>query len=283
MKRIFHLRSLRVALFCSALAAGAGAQQLDLPRPSPNAKVVQTVGLTDISVDYSAPGVKGRKIWGGVVPYDKLWRAGANSATKVTFSRDVTIVGKPVPAGSYALFVIPSKTTWTVVLNKDINQPGTGDGYKQDLDVLRVVVKPQAVPLRERLSYQVVDFNETQGWLVLEWEHVRLSVPVTVGTDAQVAANIKTLGDDEWRPWTNAARYELERKDYDAGLALVEKSLQKKETWLNVWTKAQLLAGKGKYKDAYPLAEKANELGPKSPPFFAADDVKKALVDWKGK
>jgi len=277
-------RALRLAVLCTALSSPALAQQLELPRPSPNAKVVQTVGLTDITVEYSSPGVKGRKIWGVLVPYDKVWRAGANAVTKVTFSRDVTIVGKPVPAGSYALFVIPGKTTWTVALNKDLNQPGTGAGYKQEQDLLRVLVKPQSIPMRERLAYEIRDFSDAQATLVLEWERVRLAVPIVLGTDAQVAASLKTFAEEEWRPWNNAARYELEsKKDYDAGLELVEKSLQKRETWLNVWTKAQLLAAKGRYKEAYPLAQKANELGEKSPPFFFADEVKKALADWKGK
>lgn len=277
------LRSLQVVLFCLALSGSAFAD-LELPRPSPFAKVSQTVGLTDISVDYSSPGVKGRKIWGTLVPYDKIWRAGANNLTKITFSRDVNIVGRPVPAGTYAFFVIPGKTQWILVLNKDLNQPGIGSGYKQELDQLRVLVKPQAIPMRERLAYQIVDFDDAHATLTLEWERVRLSMPIKVDTDGQVQASLKTFTEEEWRPWNNAARYELEsKKDYDAGLALAEKSIAKKETWLNVWTKAQLLAAKGKYKEAFPLAQKANELGAQSPQFFFADDVKKALVDWKGK
>lgn len=278
-----NLRSLQVAAFCLALAGPAFAD-LDLPRPSPFAKVAQTVGLTDISVDYSAPGVKGRKIWGTLVPFDKLWRAGANNVTKITFSREVNIVGKQVPAGSYAFFVIPGKTQWTLILNKDLNQPGIGSGYKPELDQLRVLVKPQTIPMRERLAYQIVDFDDAHATLTLEWERIRLSLPIKIDTDAQVQASLKTFADEEWRPWNNAARYELEsKKDYDAGLALIEKSIAKKETWLNVWTKAQLLAAKGKYRDAYPLAARANDLGAQSPQFFFADEVKKALADWKGK
>jgi hypothetical protein len=277
-------RSLRLLAFCIALSTPTLAEELQLPRPSPSAKVVQTVGLTDVSVEYSSPGVKNRQIWGTVVPYDKLWRAGANAATKITFSRAVTIVGLTVPAGSYAFFVIPGKTTWTLVLNKDVAQPGTGAGYKQELDVLRVLVKPETVPFRERLAYEIVDFDDNHATLRLEWERVRLSLPIQFDTDAQVAASLKSFTEEEWRPWTNAARYELEsKKDYDAGLALVDRSIQKKETWLNVWTKAQLLAAKGLYKEAYPLAQRANELGQASPPFFFSEDVKKALVDWKNK
>jgi hypothetical protein len=278
------LRPIALTLFCLALSAPAGAQELVLPRPSPNAKITQTVGLTDITVEYSAPTVKGRKIWGELVPYEKLWRAGANAATKVTFSRDVKIVGRSLPAGSYALFAIPTKKTWTIVFNKDIAQPGTGAGYKQELDVLRVTVTPTAIPMHERLGYQILDFTDTKATLTLEWEKLRVAVPIELDTEAQVQANIQAYSGDTWRPYNNAARYMLEtKKDYDAGLQLIEKSLQVKEEWLNVWTKAQLLAAKRKYKEAYPLAQKANDLGAKSPQFFLADEVKKALVDWKNK
>src|SRR5689334_23112914 len=100
-------RTLALSLLLTTAGAAPAFAQLDLPRPSPFAAVKQTVGLTDITVDYSSPGVKGRKIWGTLVPYDKMWRAGANSATKITFSKDVKIDGKPVPAGSYSFFVIP--------------------------------------------------------------------------------------------------------------------------------------------------------------------------------
>jgi hypothetical protein len=278
------LRTIAVTVLCLTFASPAFAQELTLPRPSPNAKVTQTVGLTDITVEYSSPTVKGRKIWGELVPYEKLWRAGANSATKVTFSRDVKIVGKPIPAGSYALFAIPTKKTWTIVFNKEANQPGTGASYKAEQDILRVTVTPTAAPMRERLAYQIVDFTDAKANLTLEWEKLRVAIPVELDTDAQVQGNIQAYSTDTWRPYNNAARYMFEtKKDYDAGLALVEKSLAIKEDWLNVWTKAQLLAAKGKYKDAYPLAQKASDLGQKAAVFFFADDVKKALVDWKNK
>jgi len=222
------------ALLFAVTLSGSAAADLDLPRPSPFAKVSQTVGLTEISVDYSAPGVKGRKIWGELVPYDKIWRAGANNLTKIAFGKDVTIVGRPVPAGTYAFFVIPGKTQWTLVLSKDLTQPSTGAGYKQESDQLRVLVKPVAIPMRERLAYQIVDFDDSKATLTLEWERVRLAMPIVVGTDAQVAASLKTFSEEEWRPWNNAARYELEsKKDYDAGLRLVDTSIAKKETWLN--------------------------------------------------
>ena len=271
-------------VFCTVVAAPALAQQLELPRPSPNAKVVQTAGLTDIEIDYSSPAVRGRKIWGTVVPYGQVWRAGANAATKVSFSKDVSIGGTAVPAGAYALFVIPNaKGPWTVIISKNANQPGSF-AYKKEEDLLRVDVKPQTIPSRERLAYLVEDFTNDAATISLEWEKVRLPIAVKLTTREQVDANLKALEENGWAPYNAAARYELEQaKSYDAGLKLVDQSLQMKEDWQNVWTKAQLLAAKGNYKAAYPLAEKANELGQKSPRFFLADDVKKALSDWKSK
>ena len=278
--------SLPVALALATFAicpSPARAQQLDLPRPSPFAKVVQTVGLTDITVDYSSPGVKGRKIWGGVVPLDQVWRTGANSATKVTFSKDVTVGTTKVPAGSYSLFTIPGADAWTVILNK--NATASTREYKQAEDLVRVTgVKPVAIPLRERLAFTVADFSDNTANIDMEWEKVRVSLPVKLATDEQTAANIKGMTDGAWRPWNAAARYQFEtKKDYDQALALVDRSLSLKEDWFNVWTKAQVLAAKGKTKEAHALAEKAKALGDKGPEgtFFYADDVKKAIAEWK--
>jgi hypothetical protein len=278
-------RLLAVALSClGALATPALAQQLELPRPSPLAKVSQMVGLTEVAVEYSSPAVKGRTIFGGLLPWDQLWRTGANSATKITFSKDVTVAGTAVPAGSYAIFTIPGKQSWTVILNKNTNQGGTGQ-YKKELDQLRFQAKPEAIPNRERLAFVFNDFNESSASLALEWEKVRVVLPIGVHTDEQALANIKAMTDGSWRPYTSAARYLLEqKKDYDAGLKLVDQSIALHEDWLNVWTKAQLLAAKGNKKEAHALAEKSRSLGEKAGDgFFFADEVKKAIAEWKGK
>lgn len=270
------------ALVPALQSAPALAQQLELPRPSPSAKVSQSVGLTEVTVDYSSPAAKGRKIWGGVVPLGEVWRTGANGATKVTFSKDSFVADKPVPAGTYALFTIPGKDSWTVILNKNANQGGTGQ-YKQDLDVLRIQARPQVAPLRERLTFIFTGTTESTTSLDLEWEKVRVSIPIKAGTEAQVQAGIKAMEENSWRPYNNAARYLLDsKKEYDRALQLTERSLSLKEEWLNVWTKAQLLAAKGKAAEACPLALRAKSLGEKTPDaFFFAEDVKKALTDWK--
>jgi hypothetical protein len=261
----------------------AAAQQLELPRPSPLAKVSQVVGLTEVAVEYSSPAVKGRKIWGDIVPYDKLWRTGANLATKITFSKDVLVADQPVPAGSYAIFTIPGKTSWTVAINKNFNQGGT-DQYDQKLDVLRFQAKPQPAPARERLTFVFSNTTESATSLDLEWEKLRVSLPIKAKTDEQVATSINNMVTGAWRPYNNAARYLLEaKKDLDQALKLVDQSIAIKEDWLNVWTKAGILAAKGQYRDAHALAEKTKQLGGQSQNFFFKDEVDKALSEWKNK
>jgi tetratricopeptide (TPR) repeat protein len=281
MKRIV-LRFAVAVIVC--LSAGSARADLELPRPSPFAKVVQTVGLSDITVDYSSPGVKGRKIWGGLVAYDQMWRAGANNATKITFSRDVTFAGKPVPAGSYAFFVIPTKGAWTVILNKKADQAGIGRDYKESEDLLRVQVTPKAAPFRERLAYLVTDFSDDKASLDLEWEKLRLPIPITMKTSEQALANINAAIDSGWRTYANAARYMLEnKKDYDTGMKYIDQSLALKEDWFNLWIKAELLKAKGNAPEARATGEKAYELGKKSPMFFLESEIKKTLEDWKRK
>lgn len=256
--------------------------ELKLPALSPEAKVVQTAGLTTITVDYSAPAVKGRKIWGGLVPMDKVWRAGANHSTLITFSQPVMIGDKDVAAGSYAYFAIPGAQSWTLIVSKQTDLWGS-DGYKPENDVVRVTAKPQPIPNRERLVYLVTNFDNAQAHIDLEWEKVRVTLPVKLKTAEQATASIKAL-DDMSGQYTSAARYYFEEKDYANTLAWADKSLAAKETWLGYWVKAQALAAQKKFKDALPLAEKAQALGQQNPErFFYADDVKKALADWKGK
>jgi hypothetical protein len=272
---------LLMALITSMLAATpALAQQIDIPRPSPAAKVSQTAGLTEISVDYSSPAAHGRTIFGGVVPYGAVWRTGANSATKISFSKDVTIGGKTVPAGTYALFTLPEKDRWTFIVNKDAGQFGAFQ-YKQADDVVRVESRPSEVSLRERMTFVFSDTTDDATRLDLEWDRTRVSLPIQVNTDLQVTSSIQGLERSGWRPWNAAAQYLLNHKRYDEAARLVDQSLRIKEDWQNDWTKAQLLAAQGKNGDARAFAEKAQALGSKDQNFFAADDVQKFLAQGK--
>ncbi len=272
-----------VVVAASLLTGLAQAQEtkLELPRPSPYATFKQTVGLTDVTVAYSSPAVRGRKIWGSVVPYDELWRAGANECTKVTLSTAATIEGKPVPAGAYCLFLLPTKAGWTFILNKDTSLGGT-DKYKASDDVLRVPATASTIPARERLAFSVLDFTDVGGTLAMEWDTVRVAVKFELPTRANVLAEIRKLKTDDWAPYNRAARYLLEAKAEPAyAMELVDKSIKLKEDWFNDWTKAQLLAASGNTKQALAMAQRAQNLGKQASNFFYADEVAKAISDWK--
>jgi hypothetical protein len=266
------------------LTASPAAAQLELPAPSPAAKVMQVAGLTEISVDYSSPAVKGRKIWGALVPYDQVWRTGANAATKITFSREVTFGGKPVPAGTYSIVTLPSEKGWTVVLNKELGLFGGGKTYDAKDDVVRVSATTSEIPNRERLTFLFSNTTDEQTSLELEWEKLRVSVPIQVNTAAQAQENIKSAVNGSWRSLANAGRYVADTsKDYATALKYLDNSVAIQSHWYNNWIKADILARSGKYAEARKFAQTAWDLGQKDEGFFYKDAVAKALVDWKGK
>src|SRR5215470_4023584 len=182
------------------LASGAARAQIETPAPSPHAKVEQRVGLTDVTVDYSSPAVKSRKIWGDLVPFDKPWRTGANSATKLIVSKDFTFGGSAVKAGTYSLYTVPGKTSWTVFLGSNADVWGTEVADKEKV-VAQTTVKPTALAQpRERMIFAFSDTTEAGTNLDLEWEKLRVRVPITVDTKAQVTASIEKTLADSWRP-----------------------------------------------------------------------------------
>ncbi|MCU0344689.1 MAG: DUF2911 domain-containing protein [Ignavibacterium sp.] len=148
-------------------------------RISPKAGVMQTVGFTEVRIDYSRPGVKKREIWGKLVPYDAVWRAGANEATKITFSTDVTIEGKKLKKGSYSLFAIPGKNDWTIIFNKVADQWGAFE-YNESEDALRVKVKTEKAIWQEWLSYTINKASDTSAVIRLEWEKIKVPFKVEV-------------------------------------------------------------------------------------------------------
>ena len=267
-------------IMCAAFQISNVSAQLVLPQPSPKASVMQTVGLTDITIDYSSPGVKGRNIWGDVVPFDKVWRAGANAATKISFSKDVTIEGTNVPKGSYSIFMIPSKAEWTIIINK--NPTASMDEYKQDMDLIRIKSAPTSINNRERLAYMITDFNDDAATVSMEWEKVHVSFKVAFATDKQAIENIDKTTGSTWSIYNSAARYYFDKKDYDKALGYANQSLSLSQQWFNNWMKAQILAAKGLTSEAYKFALTAKEIGDQKPEgFFYKTQVEKAIADWK--
>jgi Protein of unknown function (DUF2911) len=272
--------ALLVSLFV-LVSFSAAAQQLTLPAPSPAAMVKQTVGLTDITVEYSSPAVKKRKIWGALVPFDKAWRTGANAATKITFGKDVKIADKPVPAGSYAIVTIPTAKGWTLALNKDTTIWSAGKAYDEKQDFVRVPVTTAAIPNRERLTFLFNNTTDVDTSLELEWEKLKVIIPIKTDTEAQALASISSTLENAWRPHANAARYMAEKKDFAKAVTYIDQSLAMQSHWYNNWIKADILYKSGKVGEARTFAQTAKTLGEKDPNFFFKDDVEKALVEWK--
>jgi hypothetical protein len=191
MKNILNLFVMLILAFSvSALAQQDKKQDKKHEKPdvkkvrvSPKAGVFQTIGITDVNVSYSRPGVKNRKIWGELVPYNKVWRAGADEATKITFSTDVIIEGKKLPAGSYGFFAIPGENEWTLIFNKVSDQWGAFT-YNESEDALRIKVKPVSNSNHDWLLYSFTDMTSTTAQLNLIWEKLKVSFKIEGKGDA---------------------------------------------------------------------------------------------------
>jgi hypothetical protein len=280
----------KIRLSAAALVLGAAPAlaQLTTPLPSPNATVTQTIGITKAEVVYSRPSVKGRVIWGELVPYDKVWRTGANAVTKISFDTDVTVEGQKLPAGAYGLFTIPGKTEWTVIFNKQ--STGAPNDYAADKDVLRVKVKPAALAENKELftiSFPAVSANGAT--LQLAWEKLKLSLAIGVDTNAVFLAKAKeavaAAKPDDWRTPATAARYLYEAKYATEDAAkFLDKSLATKETFGNLSLKANVLAGQGDKKGALVWGEKAlaaaKTADPKPFPESVAE-LEKNMAAWR--
>lgn len=266
------------------LTAMPAMAQLKLPAPSPAAKVSQEVGVSEISIEYSSPAVNGRKVWGELVPNDKAWRSGANAATKITFSHPVTFGGKAVPAGSYAIVSLPSQKGWKVMLNTDLGLWRGGTPYDAAKDVASVSATTTEIPSRERLTYVFSDTTDNGTRLDLEWEKLRVSVPIQVDTAALAKANIEQAQKNTAGMHASAASYIAETsKDYAAALKHADAAVAANPTWYNHWVRAGVLSSMGKWADARKSAQAAWDLGQKDKNFFYRDQVSKALAEWKNK
>lgn len=256
-----------MSVFLSAVALYAGSSQAaELPQPSPKARVEQTVGLTLFSVDYSSPTVAGRKVWNGLVPLDEPWRSGANRVTKLTASKPFTFGGKAVPAGSYALYTIPGKNSWTVALNTESEAWGASLP-DASTDVVRVTVKPEQVPFRERLIYTFSTATYDGARLDLEWERLRIGIPLRVETLAHVAASLTDAEDPS---------------DLAAAMQYVDRLAATSMTWDGHWLRAQILARQGKKAEAIKEGQRARQLGSSDAGYrkLYAAQVDAALSKW---
>jgi hypothetical protein len=273
------------ALVAIHLAGAALAQQLDLPRPSPNATVSQMVGVTKVSIQYSSPGVKGRKVWGELVPYGEVWRTGANENTTITFSTPVKIDGKELPAGTYGLQTIPAAGDWTVILSKDADLWGAFE-YKPENDALRVQAKPRTVAdSLERMAFTFEDTTDTSTKVVLGWEKLRVPFQIDVDTPKLVLDAAKDAV--RWQTPLQAANYCIQNNTcLDEAGRWIDASIALQEGFSNLRAKALLLAKKNDTKGAVTYGEKALAAAKTAQPAPNPQQVKDLegmVADWKKK
>lgn len=234
---------------------------LDLPRPSQHALVSQRVGITDITINYHRPLVNGRKIWGNLVPYGQVWRAGANENTTITFSDPVTIEGKSLDKGTYGLHMIPGEAQWIVIFSKNSTSWGSFT-YNQAEDALRVNVKPQATELHEALTYDFAQVKPDSAVVTLAWEKVAVPFTVGVNTKELVAENLhkqlRGLAQYSWDGWDDAANYLLDNNVHlDEALQYEDKSIQNEERFENLLAKSRILDALGRKEEGTTARDKA--------------------------
>ncbi|HZV68322.1 MAG TPA: DUF2911 domain-containing protein [Saprospiraceae bacterium] len=243
------------------------AQEIVLPRVSPKASVSYTIGLTNVEVHYGAPAVKERVIWGVLVPYNKVWRAGANEATTISFSTDVNIEGQNLKAGKYALFFIPGETEWTVIFNKKTDQWGAYE-YNEADDILRFTVQPKMNEgMQERLTYTINDMKTDMGYVKLAWEKMRLYMRFKTDVMEQSLANIMNAleaapEEKKWEVYAKGAQFMLDADgNIDQALEWIKKSTDRASHSWNWYIRAKIEAKKGDYTSAVASGTKSAELG----------------------
>ncbi len=249
------------AVLAAATGAAAQAPPLTLPQPSQEASALQRVGLTDISVTYHRPAGRGRTVWGDLVPYDQVWRAGANENTVVTFSTPVTVGGKMLPAGSYGLHMIPTKADWTVILSNDSTAWGSFF-YDQAKDAVRFTTRPEADGFHEHLLYTFESPAPGAVTLTLHWDKLALPVPITVDTPAVVSDSLdrqlRGLPGFFWQPFAQAAAWSANNKaNLDRASAWADKALTMNRNYQTLRAKALVLERKGDATAAASFREEA--------------------------
>ena len=259
-------RALSFCLAVAALAAVSSAQSfvLDLPRQSQHAKLTQRIGITDITINYHRPLVNDRKVWGGLVPYGQVWRAGANENTTITFSDPVTIEGKALDKGTYGLHMIPNADEWTVIFSKNSTSWGAFT-YNQAEDALRVTVKPRATETHNALTYDFDEVKPDSTIVELEWEKV--AVPFKVGVDvhgvveASLKNQLRNLSQYTWMSWDDAANYLLtEKVALPDALTYTNKSIENEDRYENESTKSKVLLALNRKDEATVAQKKALDL-----------------------
>ena len=263
------------------------AQGAQIPRASPKASISQTIGVTDISITYCRPSVRERKIFGNLVPYDKVWRAGANEATTISFNYPVIIGEKVVSPGKYALFMIPRSDKWTVILNKEWNQWGAYN-YDSGMDVLRLDLLPQNSVHTELCTYTFSEVTKHEGILSMTWENSKIDILLKTDTYENTLADIEratSAAQDYWYSYSAAAQYHYyEHQNAEKALEYINVAIALSAPNPAPWMlKSQILASEHKYQAAIDMAEIAIEVSKEHNFLFELEENEEKIKTWKKK
>ncbi len=222
------LKTIAAVLLITGGSIITNAQTLKVPAPSPLQTLKQAFALSDITIEYSRPGVKGRVIYGDVVPFGKIWRTGANATTKITFGEDVKVEGNAVAAGTYGIYTVPNKDSWEIMLYKDLTLAGNVAEYKKENELLRFTVKPTALGNKvETFTINVADVSPANANIELVWENTRVAFSVTADIDSKIMKNIETALAKDSRPYFQAAGYYYDNnKDLKTALEWANKATE---------------------------------------------------------
>ncbi len=257
---MIKFKHLFVSFAIVAFAGSADAQQLKVPQPSPLQTIDQAFALSNIKIEYSRPSLKGRTVFGDLVPYGKVWRTGANSSTKITFGEDVKIEGSTLPAGTYALYTIPNADSWEVIFYKDLKLGGNVADYKASEEALKVKVKPSALSSKtETFTINIADMTSNSANIELLWDKTRVAFGVTADIDSKIMKNIESALSADTRPYYQAASYYYENgKDLNQALTYVTKATEANPSAFWIWhLKAKIQTKLKDSKGAVESAEKS--------------------------
>ncbi len=281
-----HYKSvlLRLFIFYFGVTTYAFAQ-ITIPKKSPYAKIYQKVGLTDINIEYSRPSARGRTIFGDLVPYNQLWRTGANASTKIKLSTDVEILGQEVPAGQYAIYTIPNKDSWEFVFHKNTSLWGTGGkDYSETENLMRFKVESQTeANFAETFQISIEDLSDIQCTIILAWGHTRVAFQVDLETDLEVLKNIdKAMQGVAANTYYSAASYYLDKQlDLNKALGWIDKAIDQTNSYWMVRKKAQILFAQNKTSSAIEVNRKALKLAEKAGREMYMNSIQKEIDAWQ--
>lgn len=251
------------------------------PQPSPGASLSQTIGVTEIYMEFSRPSVKGRKIFGELLPYQKVWRTGANASTKIEISNEIEIEGSAVFPGVYSLMTRPGRDFWEVYLLEDLDI--TEDSFFNSFPLHTLKVPANSIPFTETFTIYFSDITDEEGKLRIQWETTEIVLNIKVNNLKPVEEAIDIKTNEMAGNLQQAAEYLLQKNgDLKLALSYAEKSVYLSETFRNNWVKAQILYALERYKESLVAANRAKELGINDPVYeFFSKIVDETIIDLK--